>query len=206
MAKTKRKTPGLNGSSSADIAFMLLIFFLITTSMDTDKGLKRRLPPLSPKQQNDKPLEINDRNIMRILVNRQDEVVISRKVNGVDQIIPVPLDKLKDMTVQFITNPQDDPNLPEKEVKDIPLLGGNVSVVSSGYAISLKTEVQTSYQMFINVQNELIKAYNEVWDNLGQKYFGADFKDLSPEQQKAITEAYPMHISEMPLSNLSKEK
>lgn len=206
MARKKRKTPGLNGSSSADIAFMLLIFFLITTSMDTDKGLKRRLPPLSPKQQNDKPIEINDRNIMRILVNRQDQVVISRKVNGVDQIIPVPLDKLKDMAVQFITNPNNDPYLPEKEEKDIPLLGGKVSVVSSGYAISLKTEVQTSYKMFINVENELLKAYNEVWNSLAQKYFGAKFDELSPAKQKALTEAYPMHISEMPLSNLSKEK
>lgn len=206
MAKKKRKTPGLNGSSSADIAFMLLIFFLITTSMDTDKGLKRRLPPLSPKQQNDKPVEINDRNIMRLLVNRQDEIVISRKVKGVDQIIPVPLDKLKDLTVQFILNPDNDSSLPEKEVRNIPLLGGNISVTSSGYAISLKTEVQTSYQMFINVQNELIKAYNEVWNSLAQKYFGAKFDELKPEQQKAITEAYPMHISEMPLSNLAKKK
>lgn len=206
MAKVKRKTPGLNGSSSADIAFMLLIFFLITTSMDTDKGLKRRLPPLSPKQHDNKPLEINDRNIMRLLVNRQDQIVISRKVGGVDQVIPVPLDKLKDEAVRFITNPNDDPTLPEKEIKDIPLLGGNVSVTSSGYAISLKTEVQTSYQMFINVQNELIKAYNEVWNNLSQKHFGTSFEELSPEKQKAITEAYPMHISEMPLSNLSKEK
>ena len=86
----KRKTPGINGSSSADIAFMLLIFFLITTSMDTDKGLKRRLPPMAPKQQKQQEVEINDRNIMRLLVNRADEIVISRKdASGVDQLIPV---------------------------------------------------------------------------------------------------------------------
>ena len=73
----KRKTPGINGSSSADIAFMLLIFFLVTTSMDTDKGLKRRLPPISPKQEQQQQVEINDRNIMRLLVNRADEIGLS---------------------------------------------------------------------------------------------------------------------------------
>ena len=93
----KRKTPGINGSSSADIAFMLLIFFLITTSMDTDKGLKRRLPPLAPKQQEQQQIELNDRNVMRLLVNRADEIVISRMdAAGRDQLIPVKLDQLKD--------------------------------------------------------------------------------------------------------------
>ena len=110
----KRKTPGINGSSSADIAFMLLIFFLVTTSMDTDKGLKRRLPPISPKQEQQQQVEINDRNIMRLLVNRADEIVVSRKDNaGVDQLIPVKLDQLKDYAVEFIMNPEEKPYLPD---------------------------------------------------------------------------------------------
>lgn len=199
MAKKKRKTPGINGSSSADIAFMLLIFFLITTSMDTDKGLKRRLPPLVPKQHNDKPVEIHDRNIMRLLVNRADEIVISRQT----QIIPVKLDQLKDKAVEFILNPNDDPNLPEKEVREIPGLG-NQRVVTQGYAISLKNEIETSYQMFVSVQNELIKAYKEVWNIYAKSKFGKVFDELTLSQQKAVKEAYPMHISEMPLSNLKK--
>ncbi|MDO4692345.1 MAG: biopolymer transporter ExbD [Porphyromonadaceae bacterium] len=201
MAKKKRKTPGINGSSSADIAFMLLIFFLITTSMDTDKGLKRRLPPLAPKQQKDKPVEIRDRNIMRLLVNRADEIVISKQ----NQVIPVSLDKLKDVAVEFILNPKDDPNLPEKEVREIPGLGMQ-RVVIPGYAISLKSEIETSYQMFVSVQNELIRAYNEAWDTYAKQKFGKGFNDLTVSQQKSVTEAYPMHISEMPLSNLEKKK
>ena len=76
MAKSKRKVPAINGSSTADIAFILLIFFLITTSMDTDKGLKRRLPPLMPKEEKQEDIEINERNIMQLLVNRNDQIAI----------------------------------------------------------------------------------------------------------------------------------
>ncbi|GAD06259.1 biopolymer transporter ExbD [Porphyromonas crevioricanis] len=205
MARKKRKTPGINGSSSADIAFMLLIFFLITTSMDTDKGLKRRLPPLSEKQQNKPDVEINDRNIMRLLVNRQDKIVIFKRGGGAagDRTIPVKLEDLKDIAVRFITNPNNSPDLPEKEVREIPYLG-TMNVTTSSYAISLKNEVETSYQMYINVQNELLRAYNEVWDALAKEKFRMSFEELSAAKQKAIVEAYPMHISEMPLSNLSK--
>ena len=200
MAKKKRSTPGINGSSSADIAFMLLIFFLITTSMDTDKGLQRRLPPLAPKQQQDRPVEINERNIMRLLVNRNDEIVISKA----GALVPVKLDKLKDEVVDFILNPSNDPNKPDRESRDIPGLG-KVNVITTSYAISLKSEIETSYQMFINVQNELLKAYNEVWNVAAKKYFNKSFEELPESQKKAISEAYPMHISEMPLSNLTKK-
>ena len=202
---TKRKTPGINGSSSADIAFMLLIFFLITTSMDTDKGLKRRLPPMAPKQQKQQEIEINDRNIMRLLVNRADEIVISRKdASGIDQLIPVKLEQLKDYAVEFIMNPDKKPVLPELERREIEGLGER-TVVTTGYAISIKNEVETSYQQYVNVQNELIKAYNEVWDTFARQAFGKPFEALTPSQKKSVTDAYPMHISEMALSNLAKK-
>lgn len=201
MARKKRKTPGINGSSSADIAFMLLIFFLITTSMDTDKGLKRRLPPLpNNKQQDTPPVDINERNIMRLLVNRYDEVVISRGSN----FVPVKLDKLKEEVVDFVFNPNNDPNKTDKEVRDVPGLG-NVSVVTTGYAISLKLEIETSYQMYIAVQNELLAAYKEVWDLASRKLLNKPFEDLQETQREAIKSAYPMNISEMPLSNLKKK-
>ena len=202
---TKRKTPGINGSSSADIAFMLLIFFLITTSMDTDKGLKRRLPPMAPKQQKQQEIEINDRNIMRLLVNRADEIVISRKdASGVDQLIPVKLEQLKDYAVEFIMNPDNKPFLPELERREIEGLGER-TVITTGYAISIKNEVETSYQQYVNVQNELIKAYNEVWDTFARQAFGKPFEALTPSQKKSVTDAHPMHISEMALSNLAKK-
>ncbi len=200
MARRAKKTPGINGSSSADIAFMLLIFFLITTSMDTDKGLLRRLPPLAPKQQKDKPVEINERNVLRLLVNRRDEVVISKG----KEIIPIDIEDLKDRAVEFIMNPKNDPTLPDKEVRTLPILGDR-EVVISGYAISLKSEIESSYQAYVNVQNELLRAYSEVWEIYAQAQFSKSYEDLTTQEKKAVTEAYPIHISEMPLSNLSKK-
>lgn len=201
MAKKKRKVPAINGSSMADISFILLIFFLITTSMDTDQGLKRRLPPLTPKEQQKNDIEINDRNIMRILVNRLDQIAILRKnTSGADVTIIVPLDQLKDRAVEFITNPTNDPTLPEKETRYVEGLG-DITVTSSSYAISLKNEVETSYQMYINVQDQLLKAYNEVWDKFAKEKFRKPFSELTSDKQKSVVDAYPMHISEMPLSN-----
>lgn len=201
MSRKKRKVPSINGSSMADISFILLIFFLITTSMDTDQGITRRLPPLAPKEQKKQDIEINDRNIMRIVVNRRDEIALLRKnAAGVDVTVFVPIEQLKDRAVEFIVNPHNDPTLPEKETRVIPGLG-EMTVTASNYAISLKNEVETSYQMYINVQDQLLQAYNEVWDTLAKEKFRTPFKELSPEKQKAVVDAYPMHISEMPLAN-----
>lgn len=206
MARKKRTTPGINGSSMADISFMLLIFFLITTSMETDKGLKRTLPPMAPKQQDNKPIEIRQRNILRLLVNQADKIVVSKEINGVDQVQEVPLEQLKDIAVEFIMNPEDRPELPEKEVRDIPGLGEQ-RVTTSTYAISLKNQIGTSYQRYIDVQNELIRAYKEVWDTYAQQMFHKPYDELTVSQQKAVAkDAYPMHISEMPLSNLTNAK
>lgn len=201
MAKSKRKVPGINGSSMADISFILLIFFLITTSMDTDQGLKRRLPPIVPQEQQQEDIEIRDRNVMRILVNRADQIaVIKKDASGRDEMSIVPLDRLKDRAVEFILNPKDSPHLPEKETREIEGLGNRV-VTTSSYAISLKNEVETSYQMYIDVQNELLRAYNEVWDIVAQKEFGQKYNNLSAGKQKAVVDCYPMHISEMPLNS-----
>ncbi len=198
MAKSKRKVPAINGSSTADIAFILLIFFLITTSMDTDKGLKRRLPPLMPKEEKQEDIEINERNIMQLLVNRNDQIAISRE----GRIEYVSLENLKDRVKLFIVNPKDDSQLPEKETRNITGLGER-TVTTSSYAISIKNEVETSYQMYISVQNEMIKAYNEVWDEVAQKEFGRKFESLPSEKQKCVIEMYPMHITETPLAELS---
>ena len=83
----KRKTPGINGSSSADIAFMLLIFFLITTSMDTDKGLARRLPPPVPKdQKNDTDVDIKKRNLLVVLINSNNQILCGDQFVDIKQL------------------------------------------------------------------------------------------------------------------------
>lgn len=200
MARTKRKVPPINGSSTADIAFILLIFFLITTSMDTDKGLRRRLPPLVPKEEQQQDIEINDRNIMQLLVNRNDQIAIIKKTPAGDKIEIISLEQLKDRAKMFIVNPQNNPLLPEKETRVIPGLK-RTEWTTLACAISLKNEVETSYQRYIDVQNQLLRAYKEVWDELAKEEFHTEFDLLSVNKQKLIVEAYPMHISEMPLAN-----
>jgi biopolymer transport protein ExbD len=183
---SKRKTPGINGSSSADIAFMLLIFFLITTSMDTDKGLARRLPPPVPKDQKKQDVDINKRNLLIVLINSNNEILCG------DQFVDIK--QLKDKVKEFIDNPYNDENKPEKVEEDVPFFGKIMT--AKKHVISLQNDRGTEYQAYISVQNELAKAYNELRDDLSKKKFGMAFAELDEEQQKAVQQVYPQKISE----------
>ena len=183
----KRKTPGINGSSSADIAFMLLIFFLITTSMDTDKGLARRLPPPVPKdQKNDADVDIKKRNLLVVLVSSGNQIMCGGELTDIKQ--------LKDKVKEFVENPYNDANKPEKVEVDVPYFGKKM--VSKNHVISLQSDRGTSYQAYIDVQNELAAAYNELRDDVSKEKFGKAFMDLDEEQQKAVQQIYPQKISE----------
>ena len=182
----KRKTPGINGSSSADIAFMLLIFFLITTSMDTDKGLARRLPPPVPKDQKKQDVDINKRNLLIVLINSNNEILCG------DQFVDIK--QLKDKVKEFIDNPYNDENKPEKVEEDVPFFGKIMT--AKKHVISLQNDRGTEYQAYISVQNELAKAYNELRDDLSKKKFGMAIAELDEEQQKAVQQVYPQKISE----------
>lgn len=183
----KRKTPGINGSSSADIAFMLLIFFLITTSMDTDQGLARRLPPPVPKdQKNDADVDIKKRNLLVVLVSSGNQIMCGGELTDIKQ--------LKDKVKEFVENPYNDANKPEKVEVDVPYFGKKM--VSKNHVISLQSDRGTSYQTYIDVQNELAAAYNELRDDVSKEKFGKAFMDLDEEQQKAVQQIYPQKISE----------
>ena len=108
-----KKTPEINATSTADIAFLLLVFFLATTTMNVDSGMFRRLPPYQPD--NTEAPKIAKRNILQILVNRNNQLAINGELADVST--------LKERTVEFILNPTNDENLPEKIVKDVDLLG-----------------------------------------------------------------------------------
>ncbi len=193
----KRKTPGINGSSSADIAFMLLIFFLITTSMDTDKGLARRLPPPVPKdQQKDEKVDINKRNLLVVLINSNNQILAG------DQFIDI--SQLKDKVKEFIDNPYNDVHKPEKVEEDVPFFGR--TMVSKKHVISLQNDRGTEYQAYISVQNELAKAYNELRDDISMKKFGKPFAELDEDQQKAVQQIYPQKISEAEPKNYGDKK
>ena len=170
----KRKTPGINGSSSADIAFMLLIFFLITTSMDTDKGLARRLPPPVPKdQKKNEEMDIKKRNILVVLINSNNQILCNNEFIDIKQ--------LREKVRNFIENPYNDEHMPEKTEVDVPFFGKQM--VTKNHVISLQNDRGTEYQAYIDVQNELAAAYNELRDEVSRKKFGKAFADLDEDQQ-----------------------
>ena len=185
MAKQKKKVPDLNAGSMADISFLLLIFFLVTTTMDTDSGITRRLPP--PVENPEMDVKVKERNIMNVLINKYDKLLVNGK--------PGDVATLKDMTKEFITPSPSDEKAPEVEVKDIELIPEAV-MISKG-VVSLKNDRGTSYSMYISVQNELAKAFNERKDELSLRYFNQHFADLTDKDKiEAINKAVPVRISE----------
>lgn len=186
----KRDVPEISGGAMADIAFMLLIFFLVATTMDIDSGLTRKLPPWQdePEQNDDK---IKERNVFVVLINKDDRLLVEGNVMDITQ--------LKEKAKEFIVNPKDDPTLPEKKTIDVPFFGSYQ--VSKG-VISLQNDRSTSYGAYISVQNELIAAYNELRDELAQRKFGKKYDDLDEEKQSAIRDIYPQAISEAEPKNI----
>lgn len=188
-----KKRPEINATSTADIAFLLLVFFLATTTMNVDSGMFRRLPPYQPD--NTEAPKIAKRNILQVLVNRNNQLA----VNG--ELIDVA--RLKERTVEFILNPRNEENLPEKTVKEIDLLG-NVEV-SKGI-VSLQSDKGTSYDMYIAVQDQLAAAYNEVRDQKAMAKWNKKYAALTSEQQDAIKDWVPMSISEAEPKNIGGKK
>lgn len=186
MARKKRKVPGLNASSTADISFILLIFFLVTTSMDTDSGLARRLPPPPEDNQEDAQIDVKERNVLKVRVNSAGNLLCG------DDFIEIA--QLCDRAKEFVKNEDNRPNLPEKHLKNIPLLGQ--CAITDKHVISVQTDRGTPYNVYFQVQNELIRAYNELRDELSKAKFGKLYAALSEEQQAAIREYYPQKISE----------
>jgi biopolymer transport protein ExbD len=188
----KRKTPGINTGSMADISFLLLTFFLLTSSINTEQGIPRRLPPPSDT---DKPIDvqINKRNVFDVTVNFNDEIFANNEI--------VPLNQLTNRAKEFLENPMNAANLPEKEVKLIENMGEYP--ISKG-VISLKNDQSTSYNMYVQVQNELQRAVNELRDKVSVQYFGKIYDKLDTALQKSIQKAVPMNISEAPPMNYGK--
>ena len=196
MARAKKKVPEVNSSSTADIAFLLLVFFLCTTTMAVNKGLARRLPPPVPAEQKTEDLKVKERNVFVVLLNSNDQLLVQGEYLDVAN--------LKDKAKEFIKNDANADNLPEKEVIEVEYFG-NVAVTKN-HVISLQNDRGTSYAAYINVQNELVAAYNELRNDLAQSKFGAIYDDLQEDQQKAIQKIYPQKISEAEPKNYGGKK
>ena len=188
MAKNK-KAPEINASSQADIAFTVLIFFLVVSTMDIDTGIVRVLPPMADPNVKQEDIKVKERNLLLVFVSGSGNIMAGGKV--------ISLNALKDKAKEFILNPLDDKDLPEKKVTDIEMPDGSKCAypVSEG-VISLQNTRDTSYQVYIQVQNELTRAFNEVRDEVAMGKFGKKFADLDEAERKVITKAIPMKISE----------
>lgn len=200
-----RLKPEINAGSMADIAFLLLIFFLVTATMDVDSGLKRRLPPLPAKDQ--KSTQVTRRNVFEILINSRDELLINGNPGRTEDIVP--------RVTEFILNPSDDPSKSEKELlsvrkkreadqgnfaeteklqEAIELIGDYP--VSLGI-ISLQNDRGTSYEAYLHVQNELSAAFRQMRDEFSRRHFGVTYAHLHDEKHlRAVDLALPMNISE----------
>lgn len=199
MAGDKRKVQEINAGSMADIAFLLLIFFLVATTMNVDTGLVRVLPPMPDPNVKQEDIKVKERNLFLVFVSGNGNIMAGGQVIDIHQ--------LKDKTKDFILNRFDDPNLPEKEVVEIEMPNGSkwAYPVSQG-VVSLQTTRDTGYQVYIMVQNELTRAFNEVRDEVSLVRFGRKFGELQEEESKVITKAVPLKISEAEPRNMGKKK
>lgn len=185
-----KKSPEINASSMADIAFLLLIFFLVTTTMSVDGGISRTLPPIVENTDDMKSLE---RNTLQVQVSGSDAILVAGQ--------RVDLRGVNEVAKEFLTNPTNDPNLPEIEMTDIQYLGQ--FPVSKGI-ISLKSNVSTSYDVYLAVQNELSRAVNEVRDEVSERFFNKKFSELDETRKKSLITAIPQKISEAEPVDLTK--
>lgn len=182
MARPAQQLPS---SSLADIAFMVLIFFLLVSTMDQEMGLQRLLPPMPDPNQKTDDVQIKRRNIMVVRINDADRLLAGG--------VPMDVSMLKEKAKEFLLNPMNDENLPEKEDKVIEGFGSYP--ISKG-VISLQNTRGTSYNAYLKVQNELVKAVNEIRDEFALANFGKVYLKLDEDRQRIVRDAIPQNISE----------
>ncbi len=195
----KRAAPEVNAGSMADIAFLLLIFFLVTTTIETDRGISRKLPPIP--EENIEPPIIKQKNIFTVIVNRDNQLLVE------DELMQLP--DLRQAAVEFLDN------------------GGGVGEEGCDYCqgprdptssdnpekaiISLVNDRKTEYRTYISVQNELVAAYNQLRNREAQRLYGMDFlemesryndpsfrgdKETLKERIDVVQTMYPQKLSE----------
>lgn len=203
-----REVPEINGGSLADIAFLLLIFFLVATTMDIDTGITRLLPP-EPEEDQETEVKVNKRNVLVVLLNRSDRLMVAGEEMDRSQ--------LKDKVIEFFTNPNNSPNLPEMEEQTIQFPPGSSSLlpangvwtgkISKG-VISLQNDRSTTYGKYLQVQNELVAAVNQLRNDFSKLYFDKEYDDLNEanpkedEIKEGIRKIYKMNISESEPKNI----
>jgi biopolymer transport protein ExbD len=159
----KRSAPQVNAGSMADIAFLLLIFFLVTTTIETDSGINRKLPPIEDKPET--PPEIKMKNIFTVMVNKNDQLLVE------DQLME--LSELREAAIAFLDNGGDGSCDHCKGAKDIASSDNPDKAI-----ISLQNDSETSYKAYISVQNELVAAYYFLRDRECMIKYGKTYREL----------------------------
>ncbi len=168
--KARRERPAINAGSMADIAFLLLIFFLVTTTILSDKGILVKLPPWAPDQPT---AEVRKRNLLPVAINSLDQLFVRGEDMAVNQ--------LRDEVKEFVLNPSANPHL---------------AVKPSQAVVSLINDRSTSYATYLSVYNELKAAYNEMWNEQAWRDYERPYDELNLAQQRAVRDVIPLVISE----------
>jgi len=195
---SKRESPQINAGSMADIAFLLLIFFLVTTTMDVDTGILKRLPE---KNNNNPEIDVHEKNVFEIHINSANELLIEGKQT-------IKIENLRQLIVDFIDNGAGT----DLENNECTWCNGKKDLASSEHPakaiVKLQSNRNTSYGLYISVQNEIIGAYSELRNDLSLSLYGITFtsllenfkKDKSnnnlQSKIKLIKSKYPQHILE----------
>lgn len=177
----ERETPGVNAGSMADIAFLLLIFFLVTTTIDIDKGIPVKLPPYSEIPPEN--LKLKKRNVYRVVVNANNQILVRGKEMKVSSI--------RESAKKFISNYGKDPEM---------------STNPKSAIVSLQNDRGTNYETYLAVYNELKAAYNELWDDYAMQQFQRKYEDLDKEQGKEVKEEIPLVLSEAEPTDYENKK
>jgi biopolymer transport protein ExbD len=202
-----RQLQEINAGSMADIAFLLLIFFLVATTMDVDSGISRLLPPIPEKDQKVET-DVKERNVLVVLINKDDQLMVEDEISD--------LVELRRTTIDFFSNPNDDPNLPEMKMETIEFPLGASALIPDGIlnipvsqgVVSLQNDRSTTYGKYLQVQDVLVAAVNYLRDEFSVKYFGKkvdEFNPLNPTDEKileGIRSVYKMNISEAEPKNI----
>lgn len=184
--RRRKEVPVLNTTSTADISFMLLIFFLVTSSMNTDKGLPRQLPPPEDTTE-EQEVEIKQRNVLELELDADDRLTLNGESADYAE--------LTQRVAEFVANKGEDPSLPEKSEREVHLFG--LVKVSDRHVIKIQVNRNTSYNAYFEMQNAIARGYNNLRDRLARSRFGHAYAVCSQEERDAVAMVYPKRISEV---------
>ncbi len=192
--RIRPSVPELNATSTADISFMLLIFFLMPSSMDTDKGLPRQLPPPEESQEQQELL-VKERNVMALQLDADNRLTCNGE--------PISHEELIRRVAEFVANDADDVSLPEKSEREVHLLGRQR--VSDRHIITIQADRRTSYDAYFQMQDAIVAGYNQLRNRLARSRFGRPYAQCSQEEREAIALVYPQRVSEHQPEDTGKE-